>query len=99
AVDANVLIFERMREEQLAGRTPVSAVDAGFQRAFMTIFDANVTTLFAGVLLYIFGSGPVRGFAVTLAIGILTSMFTAITVTRLMVVVWLKRNRPKRLPL
>ncbi len=97
AVDANVLIFERIREEVRAGRTPISAVDAGYSRAIKTIIDANVTTLIAAVLLYQFGSGPVRGFAVTLAIGIITSMFTAIWLTRLMVVTWLRRTRPSEL--
>ena len=99
AVDANVLIFERMREEQANGRTPLSSVDAGFSRAFTTILDANLTTLFAALLLYHFGTGPIRGFAVTLAIGLATSMFTAISVTRLIVVVWLRWRRPKALPL
>ena len=98
AVDANVLIFERIREEVRAGRTPISAIDAGYSRALTTIIDANVTTLIAAILLYAFGSGPVRGFAVTLAIGIATSMFTAIMVTRLMVVTWLRRTRPQELP-
>ncbi len=98
AVDANVLIFERIREEVRAGRTPISAIDAGYSRALTTIIDANVTTLIAAVLLYAFGSGPVRGFAVTLAVGIATSMFTAIMVTRLMVVAWLRRTRPQELP-
>ncbi len=98
AVDANVLIFERIREETRAGRTPISAIDAGYSRAFTTIIDANVTTLIAAILLYAFGSGPVRGFAVTLSIGIVTSMFTAIMVTRLFVVTWLRRKRPDSLP-
>ena len=98
AVDANVLVFERIREEERAGRTPISAVDAGYRRAFKTIIDANVTTLIATVLLYLVGSGPVRGFAVTLSIGIITSMFSAIMVTRLMVVLWLRRRRPQKLP-
>jgi preprotein translocase subunit SecD len=98
AVDANVLVFERIREEERAGRTPISAVDAGYQRAFKTIIDANVTTLIAAILLYLFGSGPVRGFAVTLSIGIITSMFSAIMVTRLMVVFWLRKYRPQKLP-
>ena len=97
AVDANVLVFERIREEVRAGRTPISSVDAGYARAFQTIIDANLTTLIAAVLLYIFGSGPIRGFAVTLAIGIVTSMFTAIMLTRLMVVTWLRRTRPQEL--
>ena len=98
AVDANVLIYERIREEVRAGRTPISAIDAGFGRAMATIVDSNVTTLIAAILLYAFGSGPVRGFAVTLAIGIITSMFTAIMVTRLCVVLWLRRTRPQTLP-
>ena len=99
AVDANVLIFERIREEQRNGRTPISAIDAGYQRALTTIIDANLTTFIAAVLLFQFGSGPIKGFAVTLAIGLLTSMFTAIMVTRLMVVTWLRRRRPQVLPL
>ncbi len=99
AVDANVLIFERIREEVRYGRTPISAIDAGYSRALTTIIDANVTTLIAAVLLYSFGSGPIRGFAVTLAIGIVTSMFTAIMLTRLMVVTWLRRTRPQTLPI
>ena len=99
AVDANVLIFERIREEERNGRTPISAVDAGYRRALTTIIDANITTLIAAILLYLFGSGPVKGFAVTLAIGLMTSMFTAIMVTRLMVVTWLHRRRPKKLPI
>ena len=98
AVDANVLVFERIREEVRVGRTPISAIDAGYSRAITTIIDANVTTLIAAVLLYLFGSGPVRGFAVTLSIGIMSSMFTAIMLTRLLVVVWLRRTRPQTLP-
>lgn len=99
AVDANVLIFERIREEILLGRSPMSAIDAGYKRALTTIIDSNLTTLFAAIFLYSFGSGPIKGFAVTLAIGILTSMFTAIMVTRLMVVVWLRRRRPSVVPI
>ena len=99
AVDANVLVFERIREEVRSGRTPISAVDTGYSRAFTTIMDANLTTLIAALLLYVFGSGPVRGFAVTLSIGIVTSMFTAIMLTRLLVVTWLRRTKPKVLPL
>jgi preprotein translocase subunit SecD len=99
AVDANVLVFERIREEVRAGRTPISAIDAGYSRAIRTIIDANVTTLIAAVLLYIFGSGPVRGFAVTLSAGIATSMFTAIMLTRLLVVTWLWWRRPQVLPI
>jgi len=97
AVDANVLIFERIREEVRAGRSPISAIDAGYSRAITTIIDANVTTLIAGLLLFYFGSGPVRGFAVTLSIGIVTSMFTAIMLTRLLIVTWLRRKRPQAL--
>ena len=99
AVDANVLIFERIREEVRLKRTPINAIDAGYSRALTTIIDANVTTLIAALLLYIFGSGPVRGFAVTLGIGIVTSMFTAIMLTRLIVVTWLRRTRPAELPI
>jgi preprotein translocase subunit SecD len=98
AVDANVLIFERIREEVRNGRTPYSAVDMGFRQALRTIIDANVTTLIAAAFLYQFGSGPVRGFAVTLAIGIFTSVFTAIMVTRMLIVLWLRRTRPQTLP-
>ncbi len=99
AVDANVLIFERIREEVRNGRTPISAIDAGYSRALTTIIDANVTTLIAAILLYVFGSGPIRGFAVTLAIGIVTSLFTSVMLTRLIVVTWLKRSQPKELPI
>ena len=99
AVDANVLVFERIREEVRAGRTPISAIDAGYSRAITTIIDANITTLIAAVLLYQFGSGPVRGFAVTLAIGIITSLFTAIMLTRLIVSTWLRKARPDSLPI
>ena len=99
AVDANVLIFERVREEVRVGRTPISAIDAGYRQALTTIIDANVTTLLAAILLYIFGSGPIRGFAVTLAVGIATSMFTAIMLTRLLIATWLRKRQPKKLPI
>jgi preprotein translocase subunit SecD len=99
AVDANVLIFERIREEVRAGRTPISAIDTGYARAMTTIIDSNVTTLIAALILYGFGSGPIRGFAVTLAIGIVSSMFTAIMLTRLGIVTWLRRKRPQILPI
>jgi len=99
AVDANVLVFERIREEVANGRTPFSAVDAGYQRALTTIVDSNVTTFIAAILLFGLGSGPVKGFGVTLAIGIVTSMFTAVMVTRLMIVTWLRRRRPQVLPI
>jgi len=99
AVDANVLIFERMREEVRNGRSPFNAVDAGYRRALTTIIDSNLTTLIAAVLLFAFGSGPIKGFGVTLTIGIVTSMFTAIMVTRFLVVIWLRRKRPQTLPI
>jgi len=99
AVDANVLIFERIREEIANRRSPISAIDAGYGRAMTTIIDSNLTTLIAAVLLFALGSGPIKGFAVTLGIGILASMFTAIMVTRLMVVTWLRRARPKSIPI
>jgi protein-export membrane protein SecD len=98
AVDANVLIYERMREEVRAGHSPFPAVDHAFSRAYLTIIDSNLTTLIAAAFLYAFGSGPVRGFAVTLSIGIACSMFTAVTVTRMMVSLWLLWRRPKALP-
>ena len=99
AVDANVLIIERIREEVLVGRTPMSAIDAGYKRALTTIIDSNLTTLFAAMFLFSFGAGPIKGFAVTLAIGILTSLFTAIMVTRFLVVLWLRRRRPNVVPI
>ena len=99
AVDANVLIFERIREEIANKRSPISAIDAGYSRALTTIIDSNLTTLIAAILLFALGSGPVRGFAITLGIGILASMFTAIMVTRLMIVTWLRRTRPKSIPI
>ncbi len=99
AVDANVLVFERIREEIRHGRTPISSIEAGYQRAITTIIDANVTTLIAAFILLYFGSGPVRGFAITLAIGIATSMFTAIMLTRLLIVLWLRRTKPVALPI
>jgi preprotein translocase subunit SecD len=99
AVDANVLIFERIREEIALGRTPISAIDAGYKRALTTIIDSNLTTLFAALCLYSFGSGPIKGFSVTLAIGIVTSMFTAIMLTRLLIVIWLRRRKPDLIPI
>ena len=99
AVDANVLINERIREEMRSGKSPIAAVDSGYSRALITIIDSNVTTLIAVLVLFWLGSGPVRGFAVTLTIGILASMFTAVTVTRMMVAYWLRVTRPKELPL
>lgn len=97
AVDANVLIYERIREEYRLGRTVVNAIEAGYSRAFAAILDANVTTFIAASVLYMMGAGPVRGFAVTLGIGILTSVFTAFTFSRLLISVWLQVRKPKKL--
>jgi protein-export membrane protein SecD len=97
AVDANVLIYERIREEQRNGRGMIASIDTGFRRAMATIIDANMTHLIAALILFQLGSGPVRGFAVTLGLGIITSFFTAVMVTRLMVVLWLVIRRPKTL--
>jgi len=99
AVDANVLIFERIREEAALGRGPINAVDTGYRLSIAPILDANITTLIAALTLYFVGSGPIRGFAVTLAIGIVMSVFTAVVVARLMTSVWLRRARPKTLPI
>ncbi len=99
AVDANVLIFERMREEVKSGRSTKDAADAGFNEAWGTIVDSNLTTLVAAFVLFYFGTGPVRGFAVTLAIGIATSMFTSVTVTRLIITGWLQKYKPTKLPI
>ena len=99
AVDANVLVFERIREELRRGRNVMAAIEGGYSRAISTIIDANLTTLFAAMFLYIFGSGPIKGFAVTLAIGIATSLFTAVMVTRMLIIIWLERKRPRQLVL
>lgn len=97
AIDANVLIFERIREELRATPSPVRALQAGFERAMPAITDANVTSIFIAIILFALGSGPVRGFAVVFGVGIVTSVFTAIFVTRLLIVFWLERRRPKTL--
>jgi len=97
AVDANVLIYERIREEQRNGRSMLASIDTGFRLAMNTIIDANATHLIASLILFELGSGPVRGFAVTLGVGIITSFFTAVMVTRLIVLQWLKLARPKQL--
>jgi protein-export membrane protein SecD len=99
AVDANVLIYERIREELRGGRTVISSLQAGFERAFGTILDSHVTTLVAGALMFWLGSGPVKGFAVTLSLGVLTSLFSAILVTRLQIVTWLRQTKPKEIPI
>jgi SecD/SecF fusion protein len=99
AVDSNVLIYERIREENHMGRSIIASLDAGFKRAFATIVDSNVTMFVAAAILYFLGSGPVRGFAVSLGLGILTSIVTAVTMTRMMIAVWYQFARPKRLPI
>ncbi len=99
AVDANVLIFERIREEMKSAKGPARAISLGYERALSAILDANITTLIIAVILFAVGSGPVRGFAITLGFGIITSVFTAFFVTRLMVVMWFERRRPKTIAL
>ncbi len=99
AVDANVLIYERMRDEANAGRSPIAAMDAGFNRAMVTIVDANLTTIFAALIMFYFGAGPVRGFAWTLSIGVVTSVFTAVLVTQVLLAFWFRVARPKKLPI
>ena len=95
AVDANVLVFERIREELKKAKSARKAIELGYERAFSAIIDANITTLIAAVILLVFGSGPVKGFAITLGVGIITSVFTAIWVTRLLISIWFERKRPK----
>lgn len=99
AVDTNVLIYERMREERRNGKSVMASVESGFKMAFGTIIDSHLTTFTAALLLYIFGTGTVKGFAVTLSVGIAASLFTAVLFTRLMIVTWLRRTKPKALPI
>lgn len=99
AVDANVLINERIREEQASGRSVISAIDAGYSRAFVTIFDSNLTHVIAGSLMFVLGSGPVRGFAVTLCLGIITSFFSAIEISRMLIIYWMRKTKPKMIPI
>jgi preprotein translocase subunit SecD len=99
AVDSNVLIYERIREEVRAGRSAINAIDAGFSRALATILDSNITTFIAAAVLFYIGTGPVRGFAVTLGVGILTTLFTAFTLTRLIVAYWVRLWRPRTVPI
>jgi preprotein translocase subunit SecD len=96
AVDANVLIYERIREELRAGKTPIAAIDAGFSRAFVTIADSQLTTLACAIVMFWLGSGPIRGFAVTLTFGIMTSIFASVTVVRLLISLWLKSQPQTR---
>jgi len=97
AVDANVIINERIREELRRGRRPLQALEVGYKEAQTAIFDANITNVIAGALLYYFGSGPVKGFAIVMLIGIVTSVFTAVTFTRLLVSLWFRRKRPTQI--
>ena len=99
SIDANVIIFERIREEMRRGKKVLASIDVGYSRAVGTIFDANVTTLIAALILFQFGSGPVKGFAVTLAAGIITSVFTAVSLSRLIIVTWARKKRPATLKL
>jgi preprotein translocase subunit SecD len=99
AVDSNVLIYERIREELRGGRNAISAIDAGFRRALSTILDSNITTFIAAAVLFYIGTGPVRGFAVTLGVGIITTVFTAFTLTRLIVAGWVRWKRPQTVPI
>ncbi|MCD8497122.1 MAG: protein translocase subunit SecD [Alphaproteobacteria bacterium] len=99
AVDANVLIFERIREEIQSGKSVIAAVDSGYKQAMSSIVDSNLTTLIAALVLFSFGTGPIKGFAVTLGIGVLTSMFSAVMMTRLIVITWLWKKKPSALPL
>jgi len=99
AVDANVIIYERMRDEARAGRGAALAIDSGFSRAMITIIDANLTTILAAMILFQFGAGPVRGFAWTLSIGVITSVFTAVLVTQILIAWWFRASRPKTLPI
>lgn len=95
AVDANVLVFERIREELRTARGPARAIELGYEKALSAILDANITTFITAVILFAMGSGPVRGFAITLGLGIMTSVFTAIFVTRVMIIMWFEYRRPK----
>ena len=99
AVDANVLVFERIREEKRNGRSVLSAVDTGYSHAMATILDANATGFLAGLIMFNLGSGPIRGFALTLSVGIVTSLFTSVVVARLFMALWLKWFRPKYIPI
>ena len=99
AVDANVLVFERIREELRTKKGPFRSIELGYEKALTSIIDANVTTMIAAVILFVLGSGPVRGFSITLGVGILTSVFTAFYVTRLMISIYCARLRPKTITL
>ena len=99
AVDANVLIYERMRDELRSGRTLIASMEAGFGRAWGTIFDANMTHIFSALIMFNLGSGPVKGFAWTLSVGVLTTVFSAVLVTQVLLAWWFRTARPKTLPI
>jgi preprotein translocase subunit SecD len=99
AVDANVLIYERMRDEANSGRQAMAAADAGYRRALVSIIDANVTTMISALIMFQFGAGPVKGFAWTLSIGVVTSVFTAVLVTQVLIGQWFRMSRRKTLPI
>ncbi len=99
AVDANVLIYERIRDEAHAGRTPIMAIEHGYSRAMVSIFDANITSAISAIIMFQFGSGPIRGFAWTLLIGVVTSVFTAIVITQVLIGFWFRATKPKSLPI
>ena len=99
AVDANVLVFERIREESLNGRSIVNAIDAGYKQAIHAIFDANITTLIAAIILFFMGSGPIKGFSVTLGIGVITTVFTSLMLSRALIILWLSKTKAKSLPI
>ena len=97
AVDSNVLIFERIREELKTAKGPARAIELGYEKALSSIIDANITTFITATILFVMGSGPVRGFAITLGLGIVTSVFTALFVTRAIISIWFARRRPKKI--
>jgi preprotein translocase subunit SecD len=99
AVDANVLIYERVRDEAHAGRTPIMALEHGYSRALVSILDANITSAISAVIMLYFGAGPIRGFALTLLIGVITSVFTAVVITQLLIGWWFRATKPKALPI
>ncbi|HEX7886612.1 MAG TPA: protein translocase subunit SecD [Phenylobacterium sp.] len=99
AVDANVLIYERVRDEAHAGRTPIMALEHGYSRALVSILDANITSAISAIIMFQFGSGPIRGFAWTLLIGVVTSVFTAVVITQVLIGWWFRANKPKTLPI
>ncbi|MFD1191805.1 MULTISPECIES: protein translocase subunit SecD [Phenylobacterium] len=99
AIDADVLIYERIRDEAHAGRTPLAALDHGFQRALVSIIDANITSAISAVIMFAFGSGPIRGFAWTLLIGVITSVFTAVVIPQVLIGIWYRARKPKSLPI